>query len=100
LIEWYKKHQLEDGAFPDTTLSSYSYTRGTLKILEALSSVIALNKLDYSSLPWLARMQFTNESTFCVQPAWQEKIIGGLRHDAHNATCWIDAAGHLLLIKE
>lgn len=99
LIDWYINKQKSDGSFPNTTQSSYAYTRGTLKILESLSNLKNQPTLNTDPLPWLTSMQYTESTTYFVDSVWQKRILGGLRHDAHNATVWIDSVGHILLVK-
>ncbi len=98
ITDWYYEEQLSIGSFPSFHGSNYSYTRGTIKILETLSQIVKLDKLKFLPLNWLTSMQYTTNTTYFVKPELQTKILGGFRHDAHNASVWIDASSHLLLI--
>lgn len=95
---WLKRRQLPSGAFPDSTVSDFSYVRGSGKILE----VLALQPQEHPDaiagvLRWLLAMQYDKETTFFVPAENRSKVIGGFRHDYLNHEAWIDAAGHMLL---
>ena len=95
---WFKKQQLPTGAFPETTISDFVYTRGTGKIFEILSVQPEKNhEAIIRALHWLFQMQYNEESVYFIQPAILPEILGGFRHDYFNQEAWIDAAGHILL---
>ena len=98
VLEWLKIKQLSSGAFPESTISEFVYTRGTGKIFEVLAinpvrNRDALNRV----LRWLLSMQYHEESAFAVPHEFHPAILGGFRHDYFNQEAWIDAAGHILL---
>lgn len=95
---WLKKQQLTSGAFPESTTSRFSYSRGTGKIFEVLALASEKNKEALARvLPWLLAMQYDEENTFFVPEKVRPRIIGAFRHDYFNHEAWIDAAGHILL---
>jgi len=95
---WLAKHQLSSGAFPNTTHSSFVYTRGTSKIFEVLSLYPDIYKREIAkTLEWLFKMQYDGENTFFISKERRPYLIGGFRHDYFNQTAWIDSAGHFLL---
>ena len=68
IFEWYMSTQNEDGSFPIRQHATYSYTRGTGKILEALSRK-RLSDTDtefIKALAWLHSMQYTKEGSYFV----------------------------------
>lgn len=99
IFNWFLENQNSDGSFPARIGSSYRYTRGTGKVLEALSrSRITRHDRAYQkAIVWLHSMQYQKESVYFVHRELQEKIIGGFRHDHHNATLWIDSVVHYLI---
>lgn len=98
VTDWLKIQQLPSGAFPESTVSDFVYTRGTSKIFEALALGPKKNKeaLD-CALQWLLSMQYNEENMFFVSEEIRPKIFGGFRHDYFNHEAWVDAAGHILL---
>jgi AMMECR1 domain-containing protein len=98
VCEWMRRQQLPSGAFPESTISDFVYSRGTGKIFEVLAlrpdeSPDALDRC----LVWLLSMQYREDSAFFVPHENWPRVLGGLRHDAHGTDAWIDAAGHFLL---
>ena len=95
---WLCSLQLPSGAFPDTTTSDFTYSRGTGKIFEVLSAAPAeTSAATAGALSWLRSMQYRPDSVFFIPTEHRDRVLGGLRHDAFDADAWIDAAGHLLL---
>lgn len=95
---WFASKQLSDGSFPITPGRSFSYTRGTGKILEVLACCPEVNRrvLD-RGLRWVETMQYRPENSFFIPIEYRESLIGGFRHDAFNPEAWIDASAHVLL---
>ena len=95
--EWYLSEQYRSGAFPNTTHSAFTYTRGTGKIFEAL----AIDKENLGpcikSLQWVSQFRYTEDSLFCVTPLFRDKVRGSLMHDSLDHRAWIDAVGHILI---
>ena len=113
---WLKKHQLPNGAFPESTHSASSgqaesdfvytptpnlvwgYTRGTGKIFEVLALAPEKNKAAIANvLQWLFSMQYDGENTFFIADTIRPMIVGGFRHDYLNQELWIDSAAHVIL---
>ena len=96
--DWLVSQQSEIGAFPDSAVSDFVYTRGTGKIFEVLALDSEYNKETIEKiLVWLFSMQYTPDSAFFVPDDIKPRILGSLRHDYLNQESWIDAVGHLLL---
>jgi len=98
VVEWLINQQKNDGSFPQSTTSAFSYTRGTGKIFE----VLALAPHDhekqlFDAVNWLSNMQYDEQNLFFVIPQRHDVLRGGFRHDYQNPDAWIDAAGHVLL---
>jgi hypothetical protein len=95
---WIRAQQLPSGAFPDTTLSDFAYTRGTGKIFEVLAVEPAesMQVLQRAAV-WLRAMQYRADAVFFVPEEHRPLVLGGFRHDAYNIEAWIDAAGHFLI---
>ena len=93
--DWYIKTQKEDGAFPRSSESSFSYSRGTGKIFETLA---CFPKENHQSLVkafiWLSSMQYTEDNLYWTPG---QILEGGIRHDAFNREAWIDASAHFVL---
>jgi hypothetical protein len=90
--------QRRDGSFPLRKGVPFSYTRGTGKILEALSQS-GLSRDDtcfIRALTWLDTLQYTRERCYFVPPEYIDRVCGGFRHDQSNATVWIDSTAHVL----
>ena len=95
---WLKKHQLPNGAFPESTSSDFVYVRGTSKIFEVLALAPEKNKAAIANvLQWLFSMQYDEENTFFITETVRPMIIGGFRHDYLNQELWIDSAAHVIL---
>ena len=95
---WYQKKQQADGSFPQAPGNSFSYTRGTAKIAEALACFSEENRVTLEKcLAWLITMQYTEENTFFLNKEEKRQLVGGFRHDAFNREFWIDASGHIIL---
>lgn len=98
VAQWLCSMQLEDGSFPQSTQSSFNYTRGTGKIFEVLALDRESNREALAkSVVWLANMQYDANNLFFVAPERRDILIGGFRHDYQNPDSWIDASGHVLL---
>lgn len=98
VAEWLKEQQLSNGAFPESTISDFAYTRGTGKIFEVLALQPEKNKEAVTNaLQWLLSMQYDEENTFFIPEEIRPKILGSFRHDYFNPEAWIDATGHALL---
>jgi len=98
VAKWLVSHKLQNGAFRQSIKNSYTYTRGTSKIFEAL----AIYPTEYreeiiKSFAWLVSMQYTDQNTFFVEKDFKKWVIGGFRHDYCNADLWSDAASHYIL---
>jgi AMMECR1 domain-containing protein len=94
---WLVDQQFSDGSFPIMTGSNLAYTRGTGKIFEVLTLKSEKNqKSILGAFTWLKKMQYTEENLYFVQKNYQEKFLGGFRHDVYNQESWIDATGHVL----
>jgi AMMECR1 domain-containing protein len=99
LLEWFQNQRLSNGAFPARTDSRYTYSRGTAKILESLSSQSTL-PTPPETLTWLTSLQYSKDTRYFVSPNLQDVVVGSFRHDAHNPAIWTDTISHLLLIKK
>jgi len=98
VLRWIKSFQYSNGSFPESTVTTFCYTRGTGKILEVLALDPLGNKESINSaIKWLASFQYDEGSLFFVPPSSRGKLIGALRHDDQNPEAWIDASGHVLL---
>ncbi len=97
IMNWYSSQQNTNGSFSNTTISPYTYTRGTGKIFEALAIDSTLADVNKKTLAWLLQFQYTEESFFAVKPEFQKKLEGSIMHDHFNHTSWIDSAGHILI---
>lgn len=98
VYEWILAQQLESGAFPDSTSSDFTYSRGTGKIVEVLASKKGKYKAEIAAaLAWLFSMQYDRETMFFVPPEIRPTLHGSFRHDYMNQDAWIDAAGHILI---
>lgn len=98
VAEWLKSQQLLNGAFPESTVSDFVYTRGTGKIFEVLALDFKNNRAEITvALTWLLAMQYNRENTFFVPKEIRQRILGAFRHDYFNTEAWIDAVGHILL---
>lgn len=97
LRKWYLENQFSNGAFPNTTYSAFTYTRGTAKICEALAVDRECLGATLKALQWVAQFQYTEDTLFSVVPEFQDKVLGSVMHDAVNHTAWIDSAGHVLV---
>lgn len=96
--KWLISQQFESGAFPQRVGSLFSYTRGTGKIFEGLSGDPADCEESLRRVfVWLSHMQYSESNDYFVEPAFRNRIRGGLRHDHANSEAWIDSAGHFLL---
>lgn len=98
IFDWLEGQQLANGAFPESTVSDFAYTRGTSKILEVLArhpqnKNAVLNK----ALLWLLSMQFNDDSSFFVGERLRPRLMGAFRHDYLNQEAWIDSAAHFIL---
>jgi hypothetical protein len=98
VCDWLRGWQLASGAFPETTMSDFVYSRGTGKVFEvlALRPTESPGPLD-RALGWLLSMQYRPDSAFFVPHEHWRRVLGGLRHDPYGPDAWIDAAGHFLL---
>ncbi len=98
ILEWYLSTQNEDGSFPVRPNATYSYTRVTGKILEALCRRrLSDGDAEFiKALKWLHSMQYTKEGSYFVKWELQETVLGGFRHDYHNANIWVDSTAHYL----
>jgi hypothetical protein len=98
VLDWIVRHQLENGAFPDTSSSNFVYTRGTGKIFE----VLAVDHDRYknaitNSLKWLFSMQYIGETDWFIPLEYRGKVLGSFRHDYINTEAWVDSVAHVLL---
>ncbi len=96
LSRWFIEQQFRDGSFPAYLGSSFSHTRGTGKIFEALA-LLADKGPALRAGGWLAQMQYNEQNLFFVPPHFRQKLVGGLRHDYANPQAWIDSAAHFLI---
>lgn len=98
IIEWYMARQNSDGSFYSSTTRSFSYTRGTAKILEVLSGIenIPQQKLE-NAFRYCVNMQYNKENSYFIPKELQDICEGGLRHDYYNQEIWIDGIGHILI---
>lgn len=97
IITWYTNAQLKDGAFPNTQTSSYSYTRGTGKIFEAMSIDMTNLPSCQRSLQWILNLQHSAETLFTVTDAERIQLQGSIKHDPFDHTAWTDSISHLLI---
>jgi AMMECR1 domain-containing protein len=96
--EWLCSLQLESGAFPVSTGSTFAYARGTSKVFEVLAIDAArFRPALVKAVGWLRTMQYGDDAMFFVAPEHRGAARGGFRHDGANSDAWIDAAGHVLL---
>ena len=98
LFTWYTSLVNENGSFPIGPGRTYTYTRGTAKILESLARM-KLSLADEVFIrvhEWLTTLEYTAQNTYFVEDNLKKVFIGGFRHDAHNATTWIDSTAHYL----
>lgn len=95
--KWLRSAQHEDGSFPNSYSESFSYTRGTGKVFEVLALESENRSQCIRALEWLLGFQYTEQNSYFILPRDRELFYGSLKHDAVNASAWIDAAGHTLL---
>src|SRR3989344_1158481 len=98
IAQWLSKMQQDDGSFPQSTTSSFAYTRSTGKVFEvlALEAVAHAKELKRAG-QWLFDRQYDENNLFFVTKSMRDMLRGGFRHDHQNSDAWIDAAGHMLL---
>ena len=95
---WLISKQLNDGSFPSTNSSTFSYVRGTGKILEVLCLSYARNgEAITRAVVWVMNMQYSEDNTYFIKNDIKKKITGGFRHDYLDQGVWIDATAHLLI---
>ncbi|KKW19730.1 MAG: hypothetical protein UY63_C0007G0014 [Parcubacteria group bacterium GW2011_GWA2_51_10] len=98
VTEWYARHQQQDGSFPKSIGSPYSYVRGTAKIFEALAIDGAKNRPALTAaFAWLKSMQYTEDSTFFTPEAQRNVALGGFRYDMSTPDIWLDATSHVVI---
>jgi AMMECR1 domain-containing protein len=98
IVAFLCKPQLPSGAFPNTTTSSFVYTRGSGKVFEVLAQrADCPATVIERCLRWLLSMQYRADSMFFVPTEHRSRVAGGFRHDSYNPDAWIDSAGHVLL---
>ncbi|MDP3947367.1 MAG: AMMECR1 domain-containing protein [bacterium] len=98
VMGWLVSKQLDDGSFPATTSSHFTYVCGTGKIFEVLAAwQPRYDEPLRRCLSWILRMQYNAENSFFVPSRNHTKVLGGFRHDFLNPDLHIDAAGHFLL---
>ncbi|MCX6757209.1 MAG: hypothetical protein NTW35_03630 [Candidatus Nomurabacteria bacterium] len=98
IVKWYLDKQNKDGSFYSSTSNTFSYTRGTGKILEVLTSLEGISKEKIEkAFVWSMNMQYNEENNYFIPKDFQSICNGGLRHDYFNQEIWIDGIGHLLI---
>ena len=98
IVKWYLDKQNEDGSFYSSSYNTFSYTRGTGKILEVLIGLEGISKEKIEkAFVWSMNMQYNGENNYFIPKDFQSICNGGLRHDYFNQEIWIDGIGHLLI---
>lgn len=97
IVSWYTDNQLPNGAFPNTTESSYTYTRGTGKIVEALAIDKENLEMALKGLQWVMGLQYTNDNLYNIHPTERDSFLGSLMHDHTDHSAWTDSVSHILI---
>ena len=83
---WLIDQQLRSGAFPDTTSSSFVYSRGTGKVFEVLAaSHDAPDAEDAAAaaLGWLLGMQYRPDSMFFIPSEHRDRAVSYTHLDVY-----------------
>jgi AMMECR1 domain-containing protein len=112
IADWLLGYQLISGEFRAMSDLIFPATRGTGKIAEALSTIVAMEndkeirrvfnvefirKRIEKSFDWIRKMQYDDENAYFIPKTNLNYSLGGIRHDYFNVEMWGDSAGHLLL---
>lgn len=97
LCDWYCLLQLESGAFPNTTKSNFSYTRGTGKIWEALAVGGNHQAICLKAAQYTLTLQYHAEAMGTIPSAVAHLFAGAIMHDEVNHEAWTDSVAHVLI---